>query len=567
MDTTCVFVKLLVIFVLALVFYKLYKQSLTEGFEDNIKSNNNNNVTNTANTNVNYLKLNETYLEPDGTKLDLLYTNYSGDELGKEIWENKTLDQCTDLCNQLDKCSGFSRELVNDDAPGKCFPRTKISNCHSNRKGDTIQMQNAIKYNSYVKSGFAQTNNVLNKCIGDTNLTLNRSVYIKSQLYPNKYIGTLGDGLAALIDINDSEFHKKCNFRIEIGKDGIGTISLLHIDSNMYLYRNSNSSKPMATMPMATMPMATMPMTTDSMTMNVMPKDTLILKNIITNKTNDRQRVSFNILDAMKNLMKFKCLSLDGETTDKYIVINPDNKNYLSCMELHSSINEQEYVFNIVDNIVKSNIISNKNNLAKISTPTMPMTTMPMTTMPMTTMPMTTMPMTTMGMGMGMGMGNNIDNMAENQKEAFIQVDAIGNVIKNNNNIPVSNLDTINDISLYKNIFTTPTNVNIGNYIDDNYSATAETGGASTNGTFFSISKKMNDIVINNQLSKSINKSQEEYDAIKKLNLEIEKEIANLNMGLNGKNDKIYHNIDKMRITDMANDYYTLKNINHIPYE
>ena len=567
MNYTCLFVKLLVIFVLLLLFYKLYRQSQTEGFENANTINNNNSNTN-KNVNVNYLKLNETYLEPDGTNLDLLYTNYSGDELGKDIWENKTLDQCTDLCNQLDKCVGFSRDLVNDDATGKCLPRTKISNCHSNRKGDTIQMQNAIKYNSYVKSGLSNTNNVLTKCIGDTNLTLNRSVYIKSQLYPKKYIGTLGDGLSVLVDINDIDFQKKCNFRIEIGKDGIGTISLLHIDTNMYLYRNSNSSNPMATMPMATMPMDTMPMdtmpmatmpidTTSTMMMQLpMQKDTLILKNIGNNKTNDRQRVSFNILDAMQNLMKFKCLPLDGETTDKYIVINPDNKNYLSCMELNPNIDEQQYVFNIVDHIVKSNIISNKNNLPKIS--------MPIATMPIATMPMSTMPMATMGNMATMDNMSTMGNNEQNQKESFIQVDAIGNIIQNNQPASTINLDTVNDISLYKSIFTTPTNLNINNYIDDNYSATAGTG--SSGGTFFSISKKMNDIVINNQLSKSLTKSQDEFESIKKLNLEIEKEIANLNMGLNAKNDKIYNNIDKMRITDMATDYYTLKNINQNPY-
>ena len=131
MDFSCLFVKLLVIFILILIFYKLYKQSeyqqnlknntiLAEGFQNNATNTTTNattNATNNAtNTNINYLKLNETHLEADATKLDLLYTNYSGEELGKDIWENKTLDQCTDLCNQLDKCIGFSRELINDDA-------------------------------------------------------------------------------------------------------------------------------------------------------------------------------------------------------------------------------------------------------------------------------------------------------------------------------------------------------------------------------------------------------------------------------------------------------------------
>ena len=76
----------------------------------------------------------------------------------------------------------------------------------------------------------------------------------------------------------------------------------------------------------------------------------------------------------------------------------------------------------------------------------------------------------------------------------------------------------------------------------------------------------MNDIVLNNQLSKSITKNQDEYNSIKQLNLEIEKEIANLNIGVNAKNDKIYNNLDKMRITNMANDYFTLKNIYQQPF-
>ena len=540
MEQLCLLTKLLVICILILVFYKLYKQSqnniLAEGFE-----------------NINYLKLNETHLESEGTNLDLLYANYSGEEIGKDVWENKTLDQCTDLCNQLDKCIGFSRELVNDDAPAKCFPRTKISNCHSNRKGDVLQMQNAIKYNSYIKSNISKTNNVLTKCIGDTNLTLNRSVYIKSQLYPKKYIGSVGDGLVMLVDMNEPDFQKKCNFRIEIGKDGIGTVSFLHIDSNMYLYRS-------------TVPITTAMQMQPQQPQQMIAKDTLILKDITSNKTVDRQRVSFNILDAMKNLMKFKCLALDGETTNKYICINPDNKNYLACMEMMPTNDESTYVFNIIDNIIKSTIISSVNNLPinnltnypTASATTAPAMTISMTTMPATTMPATTMPLTTSPM---YNANNNAMN-ENNQKELFQQTDAIGNIIQNNADKNKVNLDTVNNIALYKNIFDTPNNVKINNYINDNYGVNNNIG----NNTYFSVSKKMNDIVLNNQLSKSINKKQEEYDAIKQLNLEIEREIANLNMGLNAKNDKIYNNIDKMRITDMADDYFTLKNISKLQY-
>lgn len=535
MDNICLFVKLLVLLVLLLIFYKLYKQNNLEGFE-----------------NINYLKLNETYLEPEGTKLKLLYSNYSGEEVNNEIWENKTLDQCTDLCNQLDKCVGFSRELVNDDAPAKCFPRTKIYNCHTNRKGDIIQMQNAIKYNSFVKENIDTSKNnynVLTKCIGDTALTLNRSVYIKSQLYPKKYIGTLGDGLAVLVDINDTDFQKKCNFRIEIGKDGIGTVSFLHIDSNKYLYRNTTSNTENNTTSkfqnLNLIKDDTIPITTKSTIFY--PKDTLILKDISSNKTNDKQRVSFNILDAMKNLMKFKCLHLDGETTDKYIVINPDNKNYLACMEINSSMDPQQFVFNIVDNIVKSNIINSKHNLPTITTKS----------------DSNMQNENTQSISKQNNSNTNL-NINSTKKEKFLQSDAIGNTINSSTGLNTVILDTTNNLPIYKNIFTTPTNINIKNYINDNYGGN-DILNNDTN-QYQTITKKMNDIIINNQLSKSINKKQDEYNSIKKLNLEIEKEIANLNMGINAKNDKINNNLNKMRITDMAHDYYTLKSIYNQPY-
>ena len=45
------------------------------------------------------------------------------------------------------------------------------------------------------------------------------------------------------------------------------------------------------------------------------------------------------------------------------------------------------------------------------------------------------------------------------------------------------------------------------------------------------------------------------------LNQEIEREISGLNMDLNGKNDKVVNNIGRMQLSDMAKDYYTLKNV------
>ena len=301
MDKISLIVKILVILVIILVFIVLYYRSNNvyldiEGFEG--KS-------------VDYVKLNETYIEPEGTDLKLLYANYYGEELNKDSWDDKTLEQCTDLCNQLNSCKGFSRKAnVSDMAKDKCYPRSKIGICHSVRKGDSNQMQNAIKYNSFIKYG--RNKNILTKCIGDPNMTLKRSVYIKSQMFPNKFIGTLGDGLAMLVDKNIPDFELKCKFRIEVGQDGIGTVSLIHIASGKYLSRIASSE--------------------------ASQNEFIGLKDISNSGTEDRQRASFNILDSMKNKMKFRCLRVNGENVDKYIAINNDNNNYLICHEITSNL-------------------------------------------------------------------------------------------------------------------------------------------------------------------------------------------------------------------------------------
>ena len=82
-----------------------------------------------------------------------------------------------------------------------------------------------------------------------------------------------------------------------------------------------------------------------------------------------------------------------------------------------------------------------------------------------------------------------------------------------------------------------------------------------SNKAYMSISNKINDTVINKQLQNSLNKNRDEYKINNELNNEIEKEIANLNLGLNAKNDKLINNLDKMRLTDLSNDYFFLKSL------
>jgi hypothetical protein len=66
--------------------------------------------------------------------------------------------------------------------------------------------------------------------------------------------------------------------------------------------------------------------------------------------------------------------------------------------------------------------------------------------------------------------------------------------------------------------------------------------------------------VTQKQLSKTLTNNQNTYNALNQLNIEIEREIAGLNMNLNAKNDKVVNNIGRMQLADMAKQYYTLKN-------
>mgnify|MGYP003989118187 FL=1 len=163
-DLKPIFGKVLVILIIVLIYYLITKYSnieLTketiEPFEETINNEKNN-----------YLKLKETYIKSNNTNnktLDILYSNHINNEDNEDksiIWKNKTLDQCIDTCNKLDKCIGFSRDNVLDTEPAQCHPRINSSHCYSNRKGDYKQMSNAINYNTYIKS---ETPNSINNCI------------------------------------------------------------------------------------------------------------------------------------------------------------------------------------------------------------------------------------------------------------------------------------------------------------------------------------------------------------------------------------------------------------------
>jgi hypothetical protein len=284
-------------------------------------------------------------------------------------------------------------------------------------------------------------------------------------------------------------------------------------------------------------------------------------KDISKGGTEDKQRASFNILDAMKNRMKFQCMRVNGENIDKFIVINNDNQNYLLCSEINSLPTEEQYTFNIIDSIVASNIITNKdklpmNNSNRIRT-TLPATNMSATTLPATTIPNITI-MHSANTNINASNSANTNASAESGgKESFFAVDAIGNQIitqtTNPNIINAFDLDISSNLPLYNNIYNPPSNVKIGDYLSDNY-------GATQFNNYTSINKKANDIVLQKQLSKTLTNSQNAYNALNQLNIEIEREIAGLNMNLDAKNDKVVNNIGRMQLADMSKEYYTLKN-------
>ena len=494
-------VKIITVIVIMLLYITITKYSSIRSF---LYTNDNDNTNANANANgknietfeeqiekekYNYLKLKETYIDSNETSLELLYTNYYGEEVNKDVWEGKTFEQCIDTCNKLENCNGFSRDLVLDTEPARCYPITSINKCHSNRKGNAKQMSNALKYNSYVKSHIP---NVINDCIGDKDLTLNRIIYIKSYSKPNHYIGNNGDSRVSMIDKNTSDFNLKCGFRIEQGKDGVGTISFLHLNTYKYLYRNTNNE--------------------------------LILKVIASNKTEDEQRASFNIYDGLSNGIILKAMNIEGETINKYIIIDntylkidrltPDtktsNENNNASDTSKSKITKSKELatFYIIDTIIDSKIITDKTNIPN----------------------------------------SNLEPVSE-IKENFTNTDTDTDTNKNK-----LVLDKNTDVGIYNKLFNvnenSNTNNNLNDYLEDNYLSKIN------NNKFISISKKNNERTLNKLLSNSLTKNQDEFMFINELNKEIEKEIANKNLNLNAKNDKIINHLDKIRITDLSKEYF-----------
>lgn len=489
-DLKPIFGKVLVILIIVLIYYLITKYSnieLTEEtiepFEETINNEKNN-----------YLKLKETYIKSNNTNnktLDILYSNHINNEDNEDksiIWKNKTLDQCIDTCNKLDKCIGFSRDNVLDTEPAQCHPRINSSHCYSNRKGDYKQMSNAINYNTYIKE---DSQNTINNCIGDEALTLNRIIFIKTYSMPNKYIGYNNDARVQIIDKETTNFKLKCSFRIEAGKEGSGTVSFLHIDTNKYLCRDKNND--------------------------------LIFKELSKNSTEHKQRCSFNINDGLTNGIILKSLPIEGEVVDKYITLN---NNYLKIKSKSNNNKLDLFTFYIVDAIDNTTIITNKtkmNNSNNKNTIENPQT--------------------------------NNSNSKPNNSNTITETSNR----KMNNNINEAftiNLDNNKSLPLYNNLFNENNNsIKIDNYLEDNYL------NKNHKNDLMKITKKVNESILDKTLANSINKNQNEYNTIKALNREIESKISQDNLNINKTHDTISHHLNKMRLKDLANDYFFIKSV------
>lgn len=217
-DNYLLYIILVILIVLMLI--KMSKEH-NEGFQ------NNKNTNTEKRSNNKYTKFNETVFDKEDINEQM-------------TWKNKSLSQCKFECNEDDKCIGFSREKIGDNEKGKCFPKQKIGDCHSLRRGDPFQRDYAHGFDSYIKQSHKDSN-LLTKCIGDAH-TLNRKIHLSSYMDPETFISIYNNDIRGIkYKDKNSEFQKNCVFEIVAGLEGTGTVSFIIVDNfqeNYYLSAN-----------------------------------------------------------------------------------------------------------------------------------------------------------------------------------------------------------------------------------------------------------------------------------------------------------------------------------------
>ena len=223
----------IVIVLFVLIFFILFvnyifdacqNKNKSEGFQSNSNSNSNKYINQ-------YIKFKET-----------LGHETIRDEPYDE-WNDKSLSQCLDECNNDDKCVAFVRDNIGDKEKGNCYPKKDIKHCHTLKRGNNMQRMDAINYNTYFKTSFLEKNqNLLNRCLGDQSQTLDRDIFITSSIDPNLILTFDSIIKMKKHKLKDQNFHKTAKFKIVKGLEN-NTVSFILIDNfedNYYLIDNYN---------------------------------------------------------------------------------------------------------------------------------------------------------------------------------------------------------------------------------------------------------------------------------------------------------------------------------------
>lgn len=298
----------ILIIILLYILFTHYKFNTNEGFELNDKQ---------------YVKLSDTKISNNGKK-----------------WDNLTLKQCQVKCNEDNKCVGFSRDNIDDELKGNCYASKKINTCHSLRKGAPEQRNKAINYNTYIKKhNMELDSNLLNKCIGDEKLTLNRKVFINSYLKPDNYL-CLENNLIIVkkSKIKDGLFFKQCGLKIVKGLEGSGTISFIMSDNNNENYYLSNNNNNLVLLPI----------------------------NINNCNSKERSNASFELLDGLSDKNKFTIRTHSIVKKNLYLIMEGEGKKINPRIKLVSrdyidtNLKKESSTFNIVNQIDNNSIIKSK---------------------------------------------------------------------------------------------------------------------------------------------------------------------------------------------------------------
>jgi hypothetical protein len=181
------------------------------------------------------------------------YTKFSETKLhnnSNNIWNDASLDQCQFKCNEDKNCVGFVRNNVSDEKRNTCTTLTddNIGDCHSLHKGNPKQRKEASNYNTFLKTSYLEKNkDLLTKCIGDEELTLNQFVYIQSIYKPNHFISVINNNIKlGEYTVKGIDFNNHATFKSIKGLEGSGTVSFVLKDNNnedYYLCANHHNNE------------------------------------------------------------------------------------------------------------------------------------------------------------------------------------------------------------------------------------------------------------------------------------------------------------------------------------